>query len=184
MTATIGIVGGAGRIGSQVAEICLALGMKVIISSRNEELPDGHTLKGHPRVICTSDVNYLLQNSDYVSIHTPLNDETRGSFGRAQMEQMKSTAFLINTSRGAVCNEDELIDCLERKMIKGAGLDVTESEPPLPTSKLWTLDNVWLSPHTGWRRIETRQRLVNMTADNIQAYCNAQSPADLVNVVN
>lgn len=158
--------------------------MNVIINSRREELPDGHRLKGHPRVECTSNLSYLLQSSDYVSIHTPLNDQTRGSFGRAQIEQMKPTAFLINTSRGAVCDEDELIDCLERKVIQAAGLDVTTLEPPLPDSKLWTLDYVWLSPHTGWRRIETRQRLVDMTADNIEAYCRAKSEADLVNVVN
>ncbi|GKY98940.1 hypothetical protein MPSEU_000849800 [Mayamaea pseudoterrestris] len=182
--ATIGLVGGAGRIGSQVAEICLALGMKVIISSRRGELPNGHKLKEHAQVECTSDLDYLLQQSDYVSIHTPLNDETRGTFGRAQMERMKPSAFLINTSRGAVCNEDELIDCLERKVIKGAGLDVTTLEPPLPDSKLWSLDNVWLTPHTGWRRLETRQRLVDMTADNIEAYCKANTDADLINVVN
>lgn len=97
---------------------------------------------------------------------------------------MKPTAFLINTSRGAVCNEAELIDCLERRVIAGAGLDVTETEPPRMESRLWSLDNCWLSPHTGWRRIETRQRLIDMTADNIQSYCEAQTPADIINVVN
>lgn len=158
--------------------------MRVIISSRAGRLPDDHRLKHHDRVECTNDLSYLLRNSDYVSIHTPLNDETRGSFGRAQIEQMKPTSFLINTSRGAVCNEEELIDCLERRVIQAAGLDVTTLEPPLPDSKLWTLDNVWLSPHTGWRRIETRQRLVDMTADNIEAYCKAKSQGDLINVVN
>lgn len=182
--ATMGLVGGAGRIGSQVAQVCLALGMNVIISSRKNELPDGHSLKGNSCVECTTDVDYLLRSSDYVSLHTPLNDETRGTFGKAQIEQMKPTAFLINTSRGAVCNEDELIDCLERKVIRAAGLDVTTLEPPVPESKLWKLDNVYLSPHTGWRRIETRQRLIDMTAQNIEAYCKAKTEAELINVVN
>jgi glycerate dehydrogenase len=181
---TLGLMGGAGRIGTTVAKIGLALGMKIIISSRRGALPDGHELNGHPNVICTSDINHLLQYSDYVSLHTPLNDETRGSFGRAQIEQMKSTAYLINTSRGAVCNEQELIDCLQEQRIAGAGLDVTSTEPPTINSPLWDLPNVYLTPHTGWRRQETRQRLVDMTADNIRAYCEARTPNDYINVVN
>ena len=177
-------MGGSGRIGTKVAEIALALGMQVIISSRRGALPVDHVLYGNDNVTCTSDVNSLLQQADYVSLHTPLNDQTRGSFGRAQLEQMKPTAFLINTSRGAVCNEDELIECLREGRIAGAGLDVTTTEPPAPDSPLWDLRNVWLSPHTGWRRIETRQRLVDMTADNMEAFCNAKSEAEFVNVVN
>jgi len=74
---------------------------------------------------------------------------------------------------------------MENKMIAGAGLDVTTTEPPPPDSKLWSLPNVWLSPHTGWRRLETRQRLVNMTADNIEAYCNANgSEEKMTNIIN
>jgi glycerate dehydrogenase len=180
--ATVGIVGGTGRIGTKVGEICLALGMKVILSSRKGVLPNDHALYG--KVECTSNVNCLLQQSDYVSLHTPLNDQTRGSFGRQQIEQMKPTAFLINTSRGAVCNEAELVECLQEKVIAGAGLDVTATEPPAPDSKLWDLDNCWLTPHTGWRRVETRQRSVNMVADNVEAYCAAKSEADMINVVN
>jgi glycerate dehydrogenase len=184
---TLGLIGGAGRIGTKVAEIGVALGMKVIISSRAGSLGSDHVLCNHPAVTCTSDVNYVLQQSDYVSLHTPLNDATRGTFGRAQIEQMKPTAFLINTSRGAVCNEEELIDCLRERVIAGAGLDVTTTEPPTADSPLWDkqdLPNVWLSPHTGWRRLETRQRLLDMTADNVAAFWKAQSPDDYINVVN
>lgn len=180
----LGLVGGAGRIGTTVAKIGIALGMKIIISSRRGSLPDHHELKDHPNVICTSNVDVLLQQSDYVSLHTPLNDETRGSFGRKQIEQMKPNAFLINTSRGAVCNEKELIECLQEHRIAGAGLDVTTTEPPAMDSPLWTIPNVYMTPHTGWRRYETRQRLVDMTADNIRAYCQANSPQDYINVVN
>jgi len=198
---TLGLVGGSGRIGSRVADIALALGMNVIISTRTGALHSGHRFSDHPSVrvvrsnptTTTNDDNdndnddgliELLSESDYVSLHMPLNNETRGMFGKRYIERMKPTAFLINTSRGGACNENELIECLRNKTIAGAGLDVTVSEPPAEDSELWTLSNVWLTPHTGWRRIETRQRLVDMTADNIEAYCNAQTESDLINVVN
>ncbi|CAB9511145.1 Glyoxylate/hydroxypyruvate reductase B [Seminavis robusta] len=184
---TLGLVGGAGKIGTKVAQVGLALGMNVIISSRKPTLPEGHALSDNPRVtVCTSEnVGTLLSQSDYVSLHTPLNDQTRGTFGRAQISQMKQSAFLINTSRGAVCNEEELIGCMKEKMIAGAGLDVTTTEPPPMDSELWNLPNVFLSPHTGWRRIETRQRLVTMTAENIEAYCQANNKEEaMINIVN
>ena len=181
---TLRLVGGSGMIGTKVGEIGLALGMKLMISSRSGKLPTSHSLYGNPNVSVTSNVDELLQQSDFVSIHTPLNDETRGSFARQQISQMKPTAYLINTSRGKVCNEDELIECMTEKMIAGAGLDVTASEPPPPESGLWTLPNVWLSPHIGWRRLETRQRLVDMTYDNIKAYIDASSPDEYINVVS
>jgi glycerate dehydrogenase len=93
---------------------------------------------------------------------------------------MKPTAFLINTARGAIINEAELIECMKEKVIAGAGLDTQETEPPQEDSDLWKLDNIFLTPHIGWRRLETRQRLVDMTTDNIESYINGQ----LQNVVN
>ena len=164
------MVGGSGRIGTKVADIALALGMNIIISSRSGKLPDTHHLRDNPNVTVTSNVDELLRQSDFVSIHTPLNAETAGTFGRAQIAQMKPTAYLINTSRGKVCNEDEIIECLKEGMIAGAGLDVTATEPPSMDSEIWNVPNIWLSPHIGWRRYETRQRLVDMTCDNIKAY--------------
>ena len=181
---TIGLIGGGGLIGSKVADVALQLGTNIIISSRAGKLPDSHRHANKPNVRVVKDVNELLVDSDYVSIHCPLNDETRGTFGRAQIEKMKPTASLINTSRGAICNEPELIECLKEKVIQGAGLDVTVGEPPDADSELWTLSNVTLTPHIGWRRIETRQRLVDMTADNIEAYVNAKDDNDLINVIN
>jgi len=99
---TLGLVGGAGKIGSKVADIGLALGMKIIISSRSPTLPAGHHLASNPNVkVVTSDnLDTLLSESDYVSIHTPLNDQTRGTFGKAHISKMKPSAFLINTARG------------------------------------------------------------------------------------
>jgi glycerate dehydrogenase len=173
------LVGGSGRIGSKVAEIALALGMHIVISSRGGTLPDTHPLCHHPNVQTTSDLDFLLQQSDFVSIHTPLNAETAGTFGRAQVQQMKPTAYLINTSRGKVCREDEVIACVKEGMIAGAGLDVTSTEPPAMDSEIWKVPNIWLSPHIGWRRYETRQRLVDMTCDNIRSYIDG-TPINVV----
>ena len=198
---TLGLVGGSGRIGTKVAEIGLVLGMNIIISRRNPAdagpdtdantnntatppaLPDSHKLFNHPGVSVTYDINELLEKSDFVSIHTPLNNDTINSFGKTQITKMKSTAYLINTSRGKVINENELIDCLECNVIAGAGLDVTHTEPPVSDSKLWSLNNVVLSPHIGWKRFETRQRLVDMTTDNIESYINTNGN-DCINVVS
>jgi glycerate dehydrogenase len=203
----LGLVGGSGRIGTKVAQIALALGMHVIVGRRpgsNVTLSPSHELapllvditttnggaNATPfipgKVSCTDNLHdILLPNADYVSIHTPLNDASRHSFGRAELHRMKNTAFLINTSRGAVVDEKALIEVLRAgNIIAGAGLDVTEREPPEPNSPLYDLSNVYLSPHTGWRRLETRQRLVDYTAETLRAYCTARSPADYKNVVN
>eukprot|EP00588_Corethron_pennatum_P008445 CAMPEP_0194293254 /NCGR_PEP_ID=MMETSP0169-20130528/47521_1 /TAXON_ID=218684 /ORGANISM="Corethron pennatum, Strain L29A3" /LENGTH=349 /DNA_ID=CAMNT_0039041701 /DNA_START=55 /DNA_END=1104 /DNA_ORIENTATION=- len=179
---TLGLVGGAGRIGSRVADVALALGMDVIVSSRAGRLPEGHRLAGHARVRTVADVDgLLLPVADYVSIHCPLNDETRGSFGRKQIERMKPSAFLINTARGAILDEAELIECMREGLIAGAGLDTQSSEPPPQDSGLWTLPNVWMTPHAGWRRLETRQRLIDQIADNIEAYISAGKATNIVN---
>ena len=115
---TLGLIGGAGKIGSRVADIGLALGMRIIISSRSKRLPATYHLANNPRVTVVSNDNMdvLLAESDYVSLHTPLNDQTRGSFGRAQISKMKPTAFLINTSRGVRAVFTLLTDVLTYEM--------------------------------------------------------------------
>jgi glycerate dehydrogenase len=175
----LGLVGGSGTIGTAVIDVALPLGMEVLISSRSGRLPSGHKYEDHPRVRVVP-LDELLSSSDYVSVNCPLNDQTRHSIGSREIRLMKSTAFLINTARGAIINEAELIICMKEGIIAGAGLDTQEHEPPRPDSELWELDNVFLTPHIGWRRIETRQRLVDMTADNIESYIRGS----IRNVVN
>ena len=125
----------------------------------------------------------LLKQSDFVSIHCPLNEETRKSIGKHHFEKMPRHSFLINTARGGIVNEAELCEALEKDEIAGAGLDVQEREPPATDSKLWGLarkNKVILTPHIGWQRRETRQRLVDCVAKNIQDFLQGK-PQNVVN---
>lgn len=176
---TLGMIGGSGTIGTAVTDVAIPLGMNVLISSRADTLPPGHKYANHPRVKVVA-LDDLLRESDFVSINCPLNAQTRHSIGEREIRLMKPTAFLINTARGAIIREAELIKCMKENVIAGAGLDTQEVEPPVEDSDIWNLPNVFLTPHIGWRRLETRQRLVDMTADNIEAYVKG----DTVNVVN
>lgn len=175
----IGLIGGSGTIGTAVTDVALALGMDVLISSRSGKLASTHRHHDNPRVKVVP-LDDLLSTSDFVSINCPLNDETRHSIGSREIRLMKPTSFLINTARGGIINESELIQCMKEKIIAGAGLDTQEAEPPHPDSDIWKLPNTFLTPHIGWRRLETRQRLVDMTTDNIESYINGS----IQNVVN
>lgn len=176
---TLGMIGGSGTIGTCVADVALPLGMNILISSRAGKLPPGHKYEHHPDVEVVP-FDELFRRSDFVSVNCPLNAETRHSVGAREIRMMKPTAFLINTARGAIVHQDELIECMREGVIAGAGLDTQEVEPPPDDSEIWNLKNVFMSPHIGWRRLETRQRLVDMTCDNIEAYVRGE----VVNVVN
>lgn len=176
---TLGIIGGSGTIGTAVIDIALPLGMNVIISSRKDKLPSGHKYEDNERVTVVP-FDEVFRQSDFVSINCPLNAQTRHSIGKREIHLMKPTAFLINTARGAIINEAELVECMKEGVIAGAGLDTQEVEPPADNAEIWDLKNVFLSPHIGWRRLETRQRLVDMTGENIESYLGGNP----INVVN
>ena len=156
---TLGIIG-AGHIGKAVARVAQALDMEVLAYSRTPR-EDGLRYVG---------LDQLLAQSDFVSLHCPLNDQTRHLIDAAALSKMKPTAFLINTARGALVDEAAHIDALRAGTIAGAGLDVQETEPPAPDSPLYTMENVLLTPHMGWKGLETRQRLVALLSENIRAY--------------
>ena len=168
---TLGVVG-YGNIGRQVIRVGQALDMKVLCYTRTAR-PDQENLS-------FVTLETLLKESDFVSLHCPLNDKTRHIINEETLSLMKPSAFLINTSRGALIDEPALIRALSEKKIAGAGLDVQETEPPAEDNPLYTLENVILTPHMGWKGLETRQRLVGVVADDIRGFFEGKP----VNVVS
>ena len=122
-----------------------------------------------PGVRCCT-LEEVLAQSDYISLHCPLSDVTRHLIDEEAIAKMKPTACLINTARGALIDEQALVAALKTGRIAGAGLDVQETEPPAEDNPLYELENVILTPHMGWKGLETRRRLVDMLAENIRAY--------------
>lgn len=158
---TLGVVG-AGHIGKNVIKIAQALDMDIMVYTRTPR-------EDHDGIHYVS-FDTLLKNSDYISLHCPLTSSTKHMINKDTLSLMKPTAFIINTSRGALIDEKALVEALKNQTIAGAGLDVQEEEPPKEDSPLYQLDNVILTPHMGWKGLETRQRLVSILASNIKAY--------------
>ena len=158
---TLGVVG-AGHIGKNVIKIAQALDMDIMVYTRTPR-------EDHDGIHYVS-LDTLLKNSDYISLHCPLTSSTKHMINKDTLSLMKPTAFIINTSRGALIDEKALVEALKNQTIAGAGLDVQEEEPPKEDSPLYQLDNVILTPHMGWKGLETRQRLVSILASNIKAY--------------
>ncbi|GEA31356.1 NAD(P)-dependent oxidoreductase [Clostridium diolis] len=159
---TLGIIG-AGSIGMQVMNVAKALGMKILVYSRSyKDLGDSN--------IKFVSLEELLKESDFVTIHCPLTTETRYLIDKSRLDLMKSSSFIINTSRGAIIKETDLIEALNNKKIAGAALDVQDPEPPELNNPLFNMENVILTPHIGWKCFESRQRLINLLANNIEAF--------------
>ena len=172
--ATLGIVG-AGRIGTAVAMRSAGFGMRVLYTSRNaNETLDAKL--GAGRV----DLDRLLRESDFVSLHVPLTDQTRHLLGKREFGLMKKTAVLVNTSRGPVVDEAALVEALRAGGIFAAGLDVYEDEPSL-CAGLVELENVILMPHVGSATVATRAKMAEMAAANIVAVLQGRKPVDCVN---
>ena len=168
---TLGVVG-AGHIGMEVIKVAKALGMNILVHTRTPKA-DGDGIR-------YVSLDELLEHSDYITLHCPLNEQTKHMINKDTIAKMKSSAVIINTGRGALINEADLCDALAAKRIHGAGLDVQEAEPPAEDSSLYTLDNVIITPHMGWKGLETRQRLVGIIRDNVQAFLKGKP----INVVS
>ena len=168
---TLGVVG-AGHIGMEVIKVAKALGMNILIHTRTPK-EDGDGIR-------YVSLDELLAQSDYISLHCPLNDKTKHLINKDTIAKMKPSAVILNTGRGGLINEADLCEALAAKRIHGAGLDVQEVEPPVEDSPLYTLDNVIITPHMGWKGLETRQRLVGIIRDNVQAFFKGEP----INVVS
>lgn len=169
---TLGIIG-CGRIGRCTARIASALGMKVL----------GYSRSGADASVCEpTDLDTLLRQSDVVSLHCPLTEETRGLMNQAAFAKMKPDAILINTSRGAVVDTQALLDALDNGRLRGAGLDVYPNEPEVPEALL-THANVVCTPHIGTNTEQTRKEMAEACSRQILDALAGKRPENIVNGV-
>ena len=169
---TLGVIG-AGAIGRESIKIGVALGMNVLVYDPfPKEWTEGN--------VKNASLEEVLRQSDFITLHCPLMDSTRQIINKERIALMKPTAYIVNTSRGALIKEDDLIEALQQGRLAGAALDVQDPEPPALDNPLFAMDNVIMTPHIGWRRYESRQRLVDLVAENIKAFIDGKA----VNVVN
>lgn len=172
---TLGIIG-MGRIGQAVAKRASGFDMKILYNNRerlspSEEKKYGAQFRG---------LDALLSESDFVSVHVPLTDKTKHLISKKELNIMKKTAFLINTSRGPVVNERDLVEALRTGVIAGAGIDVYENEPALEPG-LSELENAVLLPHVGSGTVETRTKMAEMAAESLLAGLAGKVPPRMLN---
>ncbi|MBK8505104.1 MAG: D-2-hydroxyacid dehydrogenase [Saprospiraceae bacterium] len=158
---TLGIIG-YGKIGRRVGDLASAFGMQVLTLSRSGE-------KEGARVV---DQKTLFQSSHFISLHAPLNEGTREIVNQDTLEIMRKDAIIINTGRGGLIKEKDLIRALYTKVIAGAVLDVLTIEPPRASNGLCYLENAWITPHMAWKSFEAREALILIVAKNINHYIN------------
>lgn len=168
----LGIVG-LGQIGQAVARIALAFGMRVIA---HHKYPERDKMEGVTFVT----LEHCFAASDIVSLHCPLNEQNRGFVNRALLNTMKPDALLINTSRGALVNEQDLADALNNERIAGAGLDVLAIEPPGSDHPLMRARHCLITPHIAWAAREARERLLNTVIENLRSFLSGR-PKNLLN---
>ncbi len=170
---TFGIVG-VGNIGSKVANIALAFGMKVLAltSKTPDSLPIG--------VEKAADFDHLLRNSDVLSLHCPLTESTKHLINSSTLAKMKPSAILINTGRGPLVDEQALADALNHGELRGAGVDVLSCEPPTFDNPLLYARNCYTTPHLGWATVEARQRLMDIAVANVANFIEG-TPTNMVN---
>ena len=169
---TLGIYG-FGNIGQRVGRIARSFGMRVLAVHKHPERDAG------PGVAFV-DLETLFRESDVVSLHAPLTEENAGIVDRGLLEKMKPTAFLVNTARGGLINEDDLKAALEEGVLAGAALDVLSEEPPPEDHPLFSLGNCLITPHHAWATREARERLLEITVENVRAFLKGEAQ----NVVN
>jgi len=176
---TLGIIG-LGRIGQEVAKRAIGFDMKVIYYNRNRNLEAEEKLTRIGLNIEFRDLDSLLSESDIVTIHTPLNKDTYHMITYEKFKLMKRTATIVNTARGSVIKEEDLVRALKEGLIFSAGLDVYEFEPKVHP-ELLKMDNVVLLPHIGSATFETRIKMAEMASLNLINFLNNEKPLSVVN---
>lgn len=169
---TLGIIG-AGQTGQATARIALAFGMKILSY-------DAHTPKNINPAIVPVSMDQLLKQSDIVSLHCPLTKDNAGFMNISLISKMKKTAFLINTARGQLVNEQDLTDALNNETIAGAGIDVVSKEPPANGNPLFSAKNCFITPHIAWATLSARTRLMKIAEENLKGFIEGK-PQNVVN---
>ena len=169
---SLGIIG-FGAIGKKVAEIGNAFGMNLLVNTRSPSKTD------------EINVNFvskeeIFKNSDFLTLHCPLNEETDKIVNEKTLNLMKKSAILINTGRGGLVNEKDLANALNLEKIAGAGLDVLSTEPPKEDNPLLNAKNTYITPHVAWASYEARKRLMDVTINNVKSFIDGNP----INVVN
>ena len=167
---TLGIIG-LGNIGLQTAKIAIALGMNVIYNNRHDK---------HTDIALFKSIEDVFKEADFVSLHCPLTETNKEFVNRELLKLMKPTAYLINTARGQLVNEQDLADALNNNHIAGAALDVLSKEPPDNSNPLLKASNCAITPHNAWSTKEARQRILDITRENIKAFLTGR-PKNIVN---
>lgn len=170
---TMGIIG-YGSIGQKVGDVATAFGMNLIGNSRTR------TDQSHRSNFRWADIPELLAELDVVTIHCPLFPETKGLINKNSLKTMKSSAFLLNTARGPIIEDQDLADALNNEVIAGAGIDVLSIEPPTQGNPLFSAKNCVITPHIGWATREARQRLMDITVHNLTSFIKG-SPINVIN---
>ena len=170
---------GFGRIGQAVAKRCLGFDMRVHVY---DPFQDKQTIENLGCIPTTKEDG--LQLADYISIHLPLNIETINFINRDSFQQMKKNCIIVNTARGGIINEDDLVEALQNKTIRAAGLDVFTQEPPSPNHPLFSLSNVLLTPHNAALTLECRKRMAIECCETVSFYLNKNDKLNLSNIVN
>jgi glyoxylate reductase len=173
---TLGIFG-LGRIGMAMVRRCKgAYNMNIIYYNRKPN-PEAEKFYGAKRV----SFDELLQQSDVISVHSVMSKETKEIFNKDAFNKMKPTSIFINTARGGIHNEQDLIEALKKGTVRGAGLDVTNPEPMKPDNPLLEMENVCILPHIGSATIEARNEMSRMAAENIISYYKNNTVPNIVN---
>lgn len=173
---TLGIIG-LGRVGTAVALRAKALGLNVIVY--DPYVPVGRDASLGVKGV---DLDILIRDSDIISFHVPLTDETRHMIGTKEFEKMKPGVFIINTARGAVIDQRALATALQSRKVAGAGIDVFEKEPPDPDDPLLMMDTVIATPHTGFLSVESQRDRQTMAVDEVRRILRNEHPRSALNL--